>query len=130
MEKITTIVNDAMDTISTYHDGITNEQWRRLRADLTVCLTQKLESMVLPKFKSGQQVWYIYRQFSFGGPDYNTIKQGIMQSFSYNSFENSFGFWIGKSMEDCDPFEYGERSVFETREKAVEAMNKLSGGKQ
>ena len=78
-------------------------------------LEEQLKNAIVPKFKVGQEVWYIDR---YG------VQKDIIVSFTYFSIENE----ILYKMHD-EIIDHREKYIFATKEEAQVKLEELEGEK-
>lgn len=76
-------------------------------------LEEQLENAIVPKFKIGQEVWYIDR---YG------VQKDIIVSFTYFSIENEILYKMNDEIID-----HREKYIFATKEEAEQKLNELKG---
>lgn len=84
-----------------------------------------LENAIIPKFKKGQEVWFIYDE----NDDYNyTILNKKVMAFTYNNYEGDLFEYAMSDDGTRDTIWYGyieERYVFATKEEAEAKLKEL-----
>ena len=95
-----------IDTINV----VSNKQAQRIAE-----LEEQLKNVIVPKFKVGQEVWYIDR---YG------VQKDIIVSFTYFSIENE----ILYKMHD-EIIDHREKYIFATKEEAQVKLEELEGEK-
>lgn len=91
-------------------------------------LEEQLKNAIVPKFKKGQEVWFVYDDSDTWEADYKVFHKKVM-SISYNNYEGDYFEYAMSDDGTRDTIWYGyieEKYVFATKEEAQAMLKKLT----
>ena len=91
------------------------------------CLEKELGNCIVPKFKIGQEVWYLYQRSIFAYEEIKKGRIGAIETFINDIDEKSINYMIYRFNGDCDLYTTSEHYVFTTKEEAQAKLEKLKG---
>lgn len=121
------IVEDTINNETYIEDNIVNllnQQAERI-AELEEQLTEV--GKMMPKFRIGQEVWYLYQRSIFAYEEIKKGRIGAIETFINDIDEKSIKYMIYRFNGDCDLYTTSEHYVFNTEEEAKLKLEELRG---
>ena len=90
-------------------------------------LEEQLANSIRPKFKMGQEVWYLYQRSIFADEEIKKGRIGAIETFINDIDEKSIKYMIYRFNGDCDLYTTSEHYVFTTKEEALAKLKEMQG---
>lgn len=94
-------------------------------------LEEQLKNAIVPKFKKGQEVWFVYNDSDTWEDAYKVLHKKVM-AVSYNNYEGNYFEYAMSDDGTRDTIWYGyieDKFVFATKEEAFAKLEELGGKK-
>lgn len=123
--------NNEQACLICYKDQEIQELKSKIEKDFTLGeflkMKEQLENAIVPKFKVGQEVWFVYDE----NDDFNyTILNKKVMAYNYFSYEGGYFEYAMSDDGTRDTIWYGyisEKFVFTTKEEALAKLKELKG---